>query len=219
MESLDPEFTLNGIKKCARTDMSCSPYLRSATSGATLTTSTSSNEALHWPVPTKEVCGVEEEEISTKGLCTSISRQALTCGALLYIVHCLKRHEGSGFRRDIHNIEQTLCSQGCSTKSLVINVFSHLFPKNLVVDTTRLLRLNKCHLCHLRGVYLHGSSPPPPHFSFLSFFGQSCATSRWRVCYQQGLPCLFCYHLKSLDSIVIWSWKFQGLGKTLLKDN
>ena len=29
--------------------------------------------------------------------------------------------------------------------------------KYLVVYTTRLLRLNRCHLCHLRGVYLQGS--------------------------------------------------------------
>ena len=33
--------------------------------------------------------------------------------------------------------------------------FSHLFPPNLVVYATRFLRLNSCHLCHLRGVYLH----------------------------------------------------------------
>ena len=42
---------------------------------------------------------------------------------------------------------------------------------------------NRCHLCHLRGVYLHWSSPA-------TFFLQRCEASWWCVCYQQGLPCL-----------------------------
>ena len=45
-----------------------------------------------------------------------------------------------------------------------INLLSHElvskpFPPNpnLVANITKLLMLNRCHLCHSRGVYLHGS--------------------------------------------------------------
>ena len=65
-----------------------------------------------------------------------------------------------------------------------IHWFSNPIPLNLVVYTTRLLRLARCHLCHLRGVYMHESShlaPPTP------FFLQSCGASRWSICYQRSL--------------------------------
>ena len=41
----------------------------------------------------------------------------------------------------------------------LINKLTNRFPPNLVVFTTRLLRLSRCHLCHLRGVYLHVQLP------------------------------------------------------------
>ena len=43
----------------------------------------------------------------------------------------------------------------------------------------------RCHVsrvrCHMSGVTCH---------SFFFFFGQIVEASRWRVCYQRGLPCL-----------------------------
>ena len=51
---------------------------------------------------------------------------------------------------------QTPCSRGCSTNSIDFSL-SDPFSPNLVVYMTRLLKLNLCHLCILRGVPLHGT--------------------------------------------------------------
>ena len=55
------------------------------------------------------------------------------------------------------------------TASSFTDWFSDPFPPNIVVYTTRLLRFNRCHLCHLRGVYLHGSHPTPVVNFFFNF--------------------------------------------------
>ena len=38
-----------------------------------------------------------------------------------------------------------------------IKSVSHPFPSILLVYTTKLLKLNRCHLCHLRGVFMQES--------------------------------------------------------------
>ena len=84
---------------------------------------------------------------------------------------------------------------------------SDSFPPNLVVYTTRLLRLNRCHLCHLRGMHLHGSFPPrplgPPFF--LSFCCSSSFLDKVVNVVGEGSvfrkPALFIY---SNSSPVIW---------------
>ena len=86
-------------------------------------------------------------------------------------------------------------SGGSSTNSLVTDSFAHPFPPNIVVYMTKLLRLNRRHLCLFKGVYLHRNSapspPPPPPLlpTYILFFFQSGWASQWRVCYQRGLPC------------------------------
>ena len=50
--------------------------------------------------------------------------------------------------------------------------------------------------CHLSGVMCHFFSSFFLLLFFLSFFGQSGGASRWRVCYQQGLPRLVFLWLK-----------------------
>ena len=52
-----------------------------------------------------------------------------------------------------------------------------------------------CVMCHVSHITCH-MSPVTCHlyffyFFYLKFFLQSVAASRWRVCYQQGIPHLF----------------------------
>ena len=48
-----------------------------------------------------------------------------------------------------------------------------------------------CVMCQVSGARCQVSGDRCNFFLFLSFFpGQSCGASRWRVCYQRGLPCL-----------------------------
>ena len=78
-------------------------------------------------------------------------------------------------------------SRGCSTNSLVTDSFANPFPPNIGVYKTKLLRLNRCHLCHLRGMYLNRNSAPSRLPSKHTFVWQSGWASRWSVCFQQGL--------------------------------
>ena len=54
-----------------------------------------------------------------------------------------------------------------------------------------------CVICHVSYVTCH-MSHVTCHMSFclfLFFFGQSGGASCWRVCYQRGLPRLFCFYI------------------------
>ena len=51
----------------------------------------------------------------------------------------------------------------------------------------------------------HWSNPPPFYFFFFSFLWSGGAT-RWRVCYQRGLPRLVWYCVKRQRSICCESW-------------
>ena len=42
--------------------------------------------------------------------------------------------------------------------------------------------------CHVSNVTCHMSRVTCPIFFFFFFFGKSGGASRWRVCYQRGLP-------------------------------
>ena len=50
-----------------------------------------------------------------------------------------------------------------------------------------------CVMCHVSHVTCHVSQVTHILFYFISF-SQSCEASRWRVCYQQGLPHLVFHH-------------------------
>ena len=80
--------------------------------------------------------------------------------------------------------------------SSLIHSFSDPFPPNVVVYTTRLLRLNRCHLCHLRGVYLHGSWNfermfTPPNMSHVMWHVSRVTCHMSRVtCHVSPVTCL-----------------------------
>ena len=85
----------------------------------------------------------------------------------------------------VHIIPNGLPGHGLSDSRLV---------NNLTVDFERLVSLQKCVTCHMSHITCHMShvmcQVPPDTFFFFFYIWQRGQATWWRVCYQQGWPCL-----------------------------